>query len=80
MYAQNAAETLKSTHGDFEAAASMLGGTAAGDTLTVGYDALTVKAEKAESQKGFGSAVISVTDADGSTLFSLTCAWQEAGE
>lgn len=84
---QNAAETIKSVHGDLEAAKSVIGGNVDTDTLTVTYDKkwnedpsgqnrLTIHLIKPE-EEGLGKADITVTDIDGTALFSLVCAWQE---
>lgn len=90
LCAQNAAETLKSTHGDLQSACAVLGGSVSEDVWTVDYDSkwnerangafrLTVVPDPNE-ERGLGSAAIRVTDRDGVELFSLICAWQEADE
>lgn len=88
LCAQNAAETLKSTHGDLAAAKEILGGNVSGTAWTVAYDADWNVSDAAAFRMdvlltdsdvpGLGMAVIKVLNAQGTELFSLTCAWQEA--
>lgn len=92
LYAQNAAETLKSTHGDLDRASAILGGSVGADGVwSFGYDvdwnesadgvfSMTVQKTDDESVPGLGTAAVTVTDRDGRELFRLTCAWQEAIE
>lgn len=87
LYAQNAAETLKSTHGDLYKASLMLGGRVQKQTWMISYDRdwqiadhgdfqLTVT-RASDTPEGLGAALVSVQNAKGTELFSMTCAWQE---
>ena len=86
LCAQNAAVTLKSTHGDAQAAAKILGGTVQNGVWTIAYDAdwqqqetgsFRLEAVRIEAEPGLGMATIIVWNAQGTELFSMTCAWQE---
>ncbi len=88
---QNAAEALISTNGDLVETGSILQGNASENVLTVSYDKnwaiaadgvyiLTLKPIES-GEEGLGKGAITVTDtSDGTTLFSLECAWQEGLE
>jgi len=88
---QNAAEALKLSGGDMEAAAELLGGEAAEDGWRIGYDkqwketddkrpAFIVEAKPAEDGDPLlGSAEVSARTADGRALFQVTVCWQEDG-
>ena len=90
LRAECAAEALKHTGGDLNAAAAQLGGTVSGDVWTIGYDAdwqiadapdlayVLTASPAASNQAGLGFAQVVVCDADQTPLFSLTAAWQEA--
>lgn len=79
ILAQNTAELLKHSGGDFEQAAQMLDGTWDGTRLTVGSDGLQMTAVRLVSgQTLLGMAQITVCAPDGEEpLFQLTAAWQE---
>ncbi len=90
LLAQNAAETLKSVHGDLDAASALLGGKledgiwrARGDSsgcfLADGAYHLEVRPVKTDGP-GLGKAKILVTDGAEKELFSLICSWQEGLE
>lgn len=78
VFAQNAAELLKHTHGDYEQTAQILGGTWDGHDLTVSLgqsrllQAFPIKTESPL----LGSAHIQILEAD-MVLFEITVAWQE---
>ena len=86
---QNAAEALKLSGGDMEAAAELLGGEAAADGWRIGYDrdwqetddkrpAFTVEANMIEDGDPLlCSAEISARTADDKALFQVTVCWQE---
>ena len=92
LAAQNAAETLKSTHGDYARAAQEFGGAWDGAQWVCALDetgAPTGGAQSAylllvvpeDSGSAFlGRAAITVCDADGGTLAALPIAWQTAKE
>lgn len=85
--AQNAAETLKSIHGDYAQAAKTYGGTWDGTTWTIPLDEtwhqtgetaayyVQVTPETGE-QPLLGTAMVTVTNAAGETLATLPAAWQ----
>ncbi len=84
---QNTAETLKSTHGDFEAAKAILGGRIENGVWTQRFDEAwepaengdrTVTVRRGEGSETLGTAKVSAADRDGTELFSLIAAWQEA--
>lgn len=90
LVAQNAAETLKHTAGDFQAAADVYGGTYEDAVWQILYDtdwhctsnaentAYVLQAVKAESDDAMlGIAEISVRQ-ENELLFTLTVGWQEA--
>ena len=87
--AEQLAETLRASGGDYEQAAQWLGGSWDGATLGVQYDqdwqrtqqdaryvALAVPADS--GQPLLGTASVWVCAADGTYLWGLTAAWQEA--
>lgn len=88
LQAQNAAQVLKSEHGDYAAAAGAYGGTWDERQWTVFYDAgwqqtsgtadyrLSVVPEPEELEY-LGRAAVEVTDRDGQQLARLSVAWQE---
>ncbi len=87
--AQNVAETLKSCHGDCEAAAQSLGGRYDGTQWELEYDvawqpaadgqaSYYVQVSRTESGEALlGSAEITVFTAEGQPLCTLPVAWQE---
>lgn len=89
LAAQNAAETLKSLHGDYDAAAAALGGQWNGTLWGVSYDedwqaggsAYHLLAAHVETDSPLlGAAEVTVYTAEGDVLFSLPVAWQTAAE
>lgn len=79
--AQNCAELLRHSGGDFEWTAEKLGGECDGSALTAEYPELSLCAEMSESgHELLGKAHISVSDEAGQEIFSLDCAWQKGGE
>lgn len=90
LLAQNAAETLKSVHGDASAACILLGGkvengiwTAYGDAnghlgTSGAYQLQVVRLES--DDVGLGKAQIRVMDDEAQELFALICSWQEGME
>lgn len=85
---QTAAETLKHCHGDYAAAAALLGGQWDGHTWGLSYDkdwevtggtgAYVVFAVPADSGSPLlGAAEVMALRADGEPLFGLSAAWQE---
>lgn len=81
--AQDGAEALKACRGDLTAAADLLGGVTAGDTLTVHYSQIRLEITLTPGQTpgqtpGLGLAEVRAIGTEtGNTLFSLTVAWQE---
>ena len=80
LLAQNGAEILKASAGDWEAAAVLLGGTADDDSLTVQQEdlLLTIRREDGDLP-GLGRARAEVT-AEGQSLLLLTVSWQEVAQ
>lgn len=89
IIAQNAAEILKHTAGDFEQAAEQLGGDWAGSAWTISYDdsfqvlsgsqkaVFQLQALPLEDDNPYlGTSQITVLY-DGEILFEITVAWQE---
>lgn len=89
IVAQNAAEVLKNTHGDLDAAADLLHGQSSHDTVTVFYDvqwqytaqpadaAFQLQIRRIPSDTPLlGSADISVLSGQ-DILFELSVSWQE---
>lgn len=87
--AQNTAETLKSTHGDLSAAASLLSGKVIDDSLIILYDSQgkpTLDADAEEfrvcaqitesSDELLGSSIIQIIYRD-EIIYSLTVGWQK---
>lgn len=85
---QNLAETLKSTHGDFPAAAEEAGGIWDGESWVLYYDSEGKLTEGASScrievcrletgQDAMGGAELTAYDENGGELFCLPIAWQE---
>jgi len=80
LQAQNAAETLKACHGDFEKAASVYGGTWDGTVWMISQNGSEIQVSPRESgQKYLGAAVVEVTNG-GETLAQLPVNWQEVDE
>ena len=80
LEAQNAAETLKGCAGNYEKAAALHGGCWEGTCWTVEYEGGTLRAVPAESGIPLlGQAIITATDAEGTTLCTLTVGWQKGG-
>lgn len=90
LIAQNAAETLKSVHGDLDAACALLGGKAEHNVWQASFDRngawteagiyhLTVK-PSSDTEAGLGQAQICVSDQAGKELVALQCMWQEGLE
>ena len=89
--AQSAAEALKATGGDYDAAASLLDGFLMDGTLLVYYDenwqltdapeiAYVVTVPPADSSQAYLSqTTVTVSDADLEPLFSLPVSWQTGG-
>lgn len=86
--AQNVAETLKASGGDFQYFKSLLGGTTADGKWQIRYDENWTESETeasycliatkpAVNYPGLGSAEISVLTESGDVLFALTVSWQE---
>lgn len=90
LLAQNAAEVLKSVHGDVSAACALLGGENENGTWIACGDsngrfdssgAYRMQASRLESDSsGLGKAQIRITDDTGKELFTLICSWQEGME
>ncbi|MDY3985979.1 hypothetical protein [Dysosmobacter sp.] len=89
LAAQNAAEELKSVHGDFALAADLYGGTWNGQLWGRSYDeswgrdgdayhVLVIPADSGEAL--LGSAEVTVYTAEGDVLVSLPVAWQEVAD
>lgn len=88
IVAQNAAETLKGYHGDYERAVQNLGGTWDGQQWQLHYDEnwqhtetdavyrMTVTPANSE-QMLLGTADIAVYNERGESLFEVSLAWQE---
>lgn len=80
LMAQNTAELLKSSGGDFAYAALILDGSAKGDSLSLVQDEFSLNARKLPSvQSGLGQALIEVSYA-GEPVFSLELGYREAAE
>jgi len=87
LLAQNAAETIKSVHGEMGRASALLGGSVQDGTWTFRGDAsgryaengaYRVLAERIESgEDGLGRACVRVFDAAENEIVSLICSWQE---
>jgi len=78
IYAESAAETLKACGGDYEQAAASLGGFWDGTRWTLSYDSHRVTVRSEDSGHALlGQALVTVTDAGGSPLFTLQVCWQE---
>lgn len=88
LLAQNAAETIKSVHGDLEELCARLGGQTDGTSWQGQGDenglfsetgSYRVRAERMDSESpGLGKAQILVFDTAEKELVSLICSWQEA--
>jgi len=77
--AQNAAETLKSC-GSYETAASLYGGSWDGQRWTVHYEGGTVRAAaRTDLHALLAGADITVTDENGTVLYTLSTIWQREG-
>lgn len=87
IQAQNAAEVLKHTHGDFDAAAGQMGGIRDGETWVVLYDedwnvtddmhTYTLRAVSEHSHTEYlGRAAVSVSHGE-TELTALEVCWQE---
>ena len=77
LLAQNGVEALKSTAGNLETAARILGGSAADGSLTVQSGGFVLEARIADSGiAGLGQAEISVYT-EGELIFELQTGWQE---
>lgn len=87
LLAQNAAETIKSVHGDASAVCALLGGQVENDVWRTRGDGsgrftsdgpyhLTVRWIETDDP-GLGKAEILVTDGGEKELFTLICSWQE---
>lgn len=76
VLAQNAAETVKSTHGDLIRAAAVLGGSADDHVLVLESEELLLTVSKLPAEKGLGKADVTVTFED-ATLLAFTAGWQE---
>lgn len=76
VLAQNAAETVKSTHGDLIQAAAVLGGSADNNMLILELEELLLTVSKLPAAKGLGKADVTVTFKD-TTLLTFTAGWQE---
>ena len=85
---QNAAEVLKHHRGDFALAARDLGGRWNGESWTMHFDALWRNTSSASAFclqvkpvageiRYLGTAILTVSDADGTVLAELTVSWQE---
>ena len=88
LQAQNAAETLKYTHGDYVLTAELLDGVADPALLTIYYDenwqpvsrpdTYTLRAVPARTESELlGGADIRVTDVAGKEHYALTVLWQK---
>ncbi len=78
--AQSCAEILKSTGGNMEEAAALLGGTVIEGVLRVEADGITVCAEKMTTDHALlGKACVSVYS-DDRQLCILNVCWQEVGQ
>lgn len=82
---RNAAEVIKATNGDEEKTAKVLDGSLDGDTIRVCYDnalnvncqgryALTIQLAGTRDLIGYADVAVSC---EGSTVYSITVAWQE---
>ena len=89
LEAQNAAEELKSVHGDFEQMTGLYGGTWNGQLWGRSYDAdwardgddyhvLVTPADSGDAL--LGAAEVTVYTAEGDLLFTLPVAWQEVAD
>lgn len=88
LRAEDAAEIMRSCHGDGAAAAQLFGGSWAGGVLTARYDGdwqetdgdpaytLTVTPEESGQEK-LEEAEVRVASGDGTVLWTLPIAWQE---
>jgi type II secretory pathway pseudopilin PulG len=82
LTAQNAAETLKSTAGDYAAAAAVYGGVWDGEVWVLDVpeetDCRVEVTPAARTQPLLGEATVTAYAADGEVLIQLPVAWQEA--
>jgi type II secretory pathway pseudopilin PulG len=82
LTAQNAAETLKSTAGDYAAAAAAYGGVWDGEVWVLDVpeetDCHVEVTPAAQTQPLLGEATVTAYAADGEVLVQLPVAWQEA--
>ena len=90
LEAQNAAEELKSVHGDFERLTELYGGTWNGQLWGRSYDKnwkqdngtaynlLVIPADSGDAL--LGTAEVMVYTAEGDLLFALPVAWQEVAD
>ena len=89
LEAQNAAEELKSVHGDFQQLTELYGGTWNGQLWGRSYDAdwardgddyhvLVTPADSGDAL--LGAAEVAVYTAEGDLLFTLPVAWQEVAD
>lgn len=80
LMAQNCAETLHWSGGDFAAAAEKLGGDWDGESLRLSENGLELSAVETESgHELLGAARISVCGSGGEEIFALDCGWQRGG-
>lgn len=82
LLAQNGAEILKSTAGNLEQTAALLGGTLRDEQLYIpSEDDLCLQIRKTQSPiPGLGQADLRVIHGDSDVLFSLTVCWQEVSD
>lgn len=91
LRAETVAEVYKNCRGDSGAAAGKMGGSVEKNVWTTWWNANGGRAERKDAvyrvtvtpeaaEKPQGRAAVTVTGADGSNLFTLKIAWQEAAE
>lgn len=85
LYAENAAQVIKSCNGDFEEASEILGAEDGSDgesftlEITAGNGTMILKAEKTSGggEKLLGTARITVAASGGEEIFAINTGWQE---
>jgi hypothetical protein len=76
--AQNAADTLKSCHGDYEAASERFGGHWDGQVWEQDLEDGVLQVTPTDCDTPLmGTAEVAVYDENGERLFCLSAAWQE---